>query len=108
MKRVKSRNETILYLTAPLTEKSVYKVSILREAWGSYLSFCESFFCLLILKRVFGENFLEGKEITDLDLIYKLWQPYLRSSKILECWNQHNGIWIETTKGFRSWLGGTW
>ena len=35
MKRVKSRNEAILDLTSPLTEKSVYKVPSQREAWGS-------------------------------------------------------------------------
>ena len=32
---VKSRNQMILDLTAPLTEKSDYKVLSQREAWGS-------------------------------------------------------------------------
>ena len=34
-KMVKSRNQMILDLIAPLTEKSVYKVTSQREAWGS-------------------------------------------------------------------------
>ena len=36
---VKSRNQMILDLTAPLTEKSPYKNPIQREAWGSSILF---------------------------------------------------------------------
>ena len=36
---VKSRNEMIHNLTAPLTEKSVNKVPSQREAWGYIPSF---------------------------------------------------------------------
>ena len=39
MKMVKSRNEAILDLTAPLTEKSAYKVLSQGKAWGLDLSF---------------------------------------------------------------------
>ena len=39
MKRVKSRNEAILDLIAPLTEKYIYKVSSQGKAWGPDLSF---------------------------------------------------------------------
>jgi len=38
-KMVKSRNERILDLTAPLTEMSSYKDPSQREAWGSLSSF---------------------------------------------------------------------
>ena len=38
-KRVKSRNQMILDLTAPLTEKYAYKGLSQREAWGSLPSF---------------------------------------------------------------------
>ena len=35
MKRVKSINEAILDVTAPLSEKSIYKVSSQGNDWGS-------------------------------------------------------------------------
>ena len=109
MKRVKSRNEAILDLTAPLTEKYVYKVPSQREAWRPYHTFLESLFYLLIIKREFLEKiYLRGGRRTDPDLIYKLGQPHLRSSKLLACWNQLEGIQIETRNGSGSWLGGKW
>ena len=58
---VKSRNQMILDLTAPLTEKSVYKVPSQREAWGYLPSFWESLFGPIILKRVLGEHFPKMK-----------------------------------------------
>ena len=82
MKRVKSRNETFLDLTSLLTENFVSKVPIPREAWGSHLSF-GVIILPKILKRVLGEHFLEGKDRTDPNLIYKLGKLYLRSSKLL-------------------------
>ena len=104
---VKSRNEAILDLTAPLIEKYVYKVPSSREAWGSHLSF-RVIILPKILKRFLGEHFLEGKERTDPGVIYKLGQPYLRRSKLLACWNHLGGIRIETRNGSASWLGGMW
>ena len=59
---VESRNQRILDLTAPLTEKYVYKVPSQREAWGSHLSFLESSLCLIIFKRVLGEHFPKRKK----------------------------------------------
>ena len=108
MKKVKSINQMIIDLIAPLTENSIYKVPSQREAWGSLPYFWESLFCLIILKRVIGEHFPKRKRRTDPVLIYQLGQPYLSSSKLLVCWNQLGGIHIKTRNGFRSLLGGTW
>ena len=65
---VKSRNQMILDLTAPLTEKYVYKVPIQREARGSLPSFG-----VLILPDYSQESswrtfFLRGKRRIDLEL----------------------------------------
>ena len=59
---VKSRNQMILDLTAPLTKKFIYKVPSQREAWGSLPSFWESLFCLIFLKKVLGEHFPKRKK----------------------------------------------
>ena len=59
---VKSRNQMILDLTAPLTEKSVYKFPIQEEAWGSLPYFWDSLFCVIILKIVLGEQFPKRKK----------------------------------------------
>ena len=42
-KRVKSRNQMILGLTTPLTEKYTYKDPSKREAWESSIFFEEHF-----------------------------------------------------------------
>ena len=103
---VKSRKEAFLYLNTPFTENYVYKVPSKRKASGYHLSF--GVIILPKFSREFLENvFLEGKERIDLDLIYKLGKPYLRSFKLLACWNQLGGIRIETRNRSRSWLGGT-
>ena len=62
-KRVKSRNQMILDLTAPLIEKSSYKDPSQREAWGS-------FDYSIILPHDIEESswrtfFLRGKRETD-------------------------------------------
>ena len=107
MERVKSRNEVIMALTAPLAEKCVYKVSSQGKAWGSHLSFGKSLFCLFYFSSEFLENnFLKEKRRTDPHVLYELGKPYLRRSKLLACWNELRGIWIETRNASRSWLGG--
>ena len=62
MKRVKSRNESILDLTAPLTEKSSYKVSSQGKDWGPHLSFGVIILPILFLKWILGEQFPERKK----------------------------------------------
>ena len=92
---VKSRNQRILDLTIPWTEKSVYKVPSQREAWGSLPSFWESLFYLINLKRVLGEHFPKRKKEnwSRPDILAR--KPYLRSSKLLACWNHLGGIQIQ-------------
>ena len=85
---VKSRNQMILYLTAPLTEKYVYKFPSQREAWGSLPSFQNHILHVYFSRDLWENIFLRGKRRTDSDLISQLWKPYLRSSKLLACWNQ--------------------
>ena len=106
MKIIKSRNEAILDLTAPFTENFVYKVSSQGKAW-ELIYLLESLFCVYYFSSEFlGNNFLKEKRRTDLRVLYKLGKPYLRSSKLLACWNQLRGIWIETRNAYRSWFGG--
>ena len=50
MKRVKSRNEAILDLIAPFTEKYVYKVSSEGKAWIAHLSLGVIIMPILFLK----------------------------------------------------------
>ena len=108
MERVKSRNEVILDLTAPLAEKCVYKVSSQGKAW-ELIYILESLFCLFYFSSEFLENnFLKEKRRTDPHVLYELGKPYLRRSKLLACWNQLRWILIETRNGSRSCLGGTW
>ena len=52
----------ILDLTAPLTEKYVYKVPSQGQARGSLPTFWESLLFLIILKRVLGEHFPKRKK----------------------------------------------
>ena len=60
-------------------------------------------------EREFLENIsVRGRRRTDPNLIYELGKSHLRSSKLLACWNQLEGIRIETRNGSGSWLGGTW
>ena len=59
---VKSRNQMILDLTGPLTEKYFYKVPSQRKAWGSLLYFWSHYFYLIIPKRVLGEHFPKRKK----------------------------------------------
>ena len=92
-KRVKSRNQMILDLTSPLTENSSYKNPSQKEAWGSSIFLGES----IILPDYSQESswrpfFLRGKWRTNIDLLYELGKPYLRSSKLLACWNHLGGI----------------
>ena len=106
MERVKSRNEVIMDLTAPLAEKCVYKVSSQGKAW-ELIYILDSLFCLFYFSSEFLENnFLKEKRRTDPHVLYELGKPYLRSSKLLACWNQLRGIWIETRNAYRSWFGG--
>ena len=68
MKRVISRIQMILDLTAPFLEKYVYKDPSQRESWGyTYLSILEGFHnSTLLLSREFMENiFLKRKNETD-------------------------------------------
>ena len=91
MKRVKSRNEAILDLIAPLIEKYVYKVPIQREAWGSLPYFWSHYSSWLFSKEFLENIFLRGKRRTNIDLIYQLGKPYLRISKLLACWKPARG-----------------
>ena len=91
MKMVKSRNKSFLNLNAPLTEKSVNKVPSPREAWGYIPSFWSHYFAWLFSREFLENIFLKGKIRTNPDLIYQLGKPYLRSSKILSCWNPTRG-----------------
>ena len=50
MKRVRSRNELIIDLTALLTKNYVYKVSSQKKAWGPNLSFGVIILPILFLK----------------------------------------------------------
>ena len=97
----------ILDLTPPLTEKYVYKVPSQRQGSGSLPSFW-IYYSARLFSREFLENiFLRGKRRTDSNLISLLGKPYIRSSKLLACWNQLGGVRVETKNGFGSWLGGT-
>ena len=96
MERVKSRNEVIMDLTGPLAEKCVYKVSSQGKAW-ELIYLLESLFSLYYFSSDFLENnFLKEKRRTNPHVLYELGKPYLRSSKLLACWNKLRGIWIET------------
>ena len=55
MKRVRSRNELIIDLTAPLTEESVYKVSSQGKAW-ELIYLLDSLFFLFDFSSEFLEN----------------------------------------------------
>ena len=106
MERVKSRNGVIMDLTAPLAKKCVYKVSSQGKAW-ELIYLLESLFSLYYFSSEFLENnFLKEKRRTDPHVLYELGKPYLRSSKLLACWNQLTGIWIETRNASWSWFGG--
>ena len=96
----------ILDLTVPLTENFAYKNPSQREAWGSLPSLWSHYYVELFSRVYLEKSFLRGKKRTDPDLIYQLGKSYLRSSKLLTCWNQLGGIWIETGNGSASWLGG--
>ena len=96
----------ILDFTAPFPENSVHKDPSQREAWGSfYYSTILPDYSQQISWRTF---FLRGKRKLIQNLISQIGKPYLRSSKLLACWNQLGGIRIETRNSFGSWLGGTW
>ena len=80
-----SRNQMILDLTAPFPKKSVYKNPSQREAWGSLAD-------SIILPDDIQESswrtfFLRGKMKLIQNLISHIGNPYLRSSKLLVCWN---------------------
>ena len=64
-KRVKSRNQGFLDLTAPLIEKYAYKYPSQREAWGSSLFFGDSYSFLLFSREFLNNIFLRGKRRTD-------------------------------------------
>ena len=53
---VKSRNQGFPDLTAPLTEKSMYKYSSQAKTWGSDFYLRELLFFLVFLSSVFLEN----------------------------------------------------
>ena len=105
---VKLRNQMILDLIAPLPEKSVYKVQSQREAWGDISSFWSHYTSWLFSRNFLENIFLRGKRRTYPGLISELGKPYLRSSKLLACWNEIESIQIKTKNGSGSWLGGTW
>ena len=97
----------ILDLTSPLIENYAYKNPSQRDAWGPfYYSIIVPNYSQEISWRTF---FLRGKKRELIqNMISEIGNPYLRRSKLLACWNQLGGIWIETRNGSRSWLGGTW
>ena len=65
MERVKSRNEVIMDLTAPLDEKCVYKVSSQGKAW-ELIYLLESLFYLFDFSCEFLENIFSWKEKKEL------------------------------------------
>ena len=103
---VKSRNQMIIDLTAHFLGKSATKNPSQREGWGS--SDYSIILPLDIKESSWRTFFLRGKKKLILNLISQIGKLYLRISKLLACWNQLRGIWMETRNGFRSWLGGVW
>ena len=71
MERVKSRNEVIMDLTAPLAERCVYKVLSQGKAWELIYP-SDSLFCLFYFSSEFlVNNFFKEKRRTDPHVLYE-------------------------------------
>ena len=76
----------ILDLNAPFPEKSVYKYPSQRETWGTFLLFHD--FTLLFSRDFLESIFPKRKRKLIQNLLSQIGNPYLRSFKLLACWNQ--------------------